>query len=126
MSQCAGIKRDGTRCRRSAEGPNGFCWAHDPKNAAARSRLAAHAGRGGTRETAEIKHRLRQLVDDVLAGKAETGPAAVANQCLNTVLRAIELERRMKETEELERRLEALEAAEGATPDEGYIDWRRR
>jgi hypothetical protein len=33
----------------------------------------------------------------------------VANQLINTRLRAIELERKIKETEELEARLEALE-----------------
>jgi len=39
----------------------------------------------------------------------ETGPAAVANQLINTRLRAIEIERKIKEAEELEARLEALE-----------------
>jgi hypothetical protein len=37
------------------------------------------------------------------------GQAAVANQLVNTRLRAIEQERKIRETEELEVRLEALE-----------------
>ena len=40
----------------------------------------------------------------------ETGPAAIANQLMNTRLRIVELERRWKETGELENRMEALEA----------------
>jgi hypothetical protein len=39
----------------------------------------------------------------------DTGPAAIANQLINTQLRIIELERRWKETGELEGRMEALE-----------------
>ena len=39
----------------------------------------------------------------------ETGRAAVANQLINTRLRAIEQERKIKETEDLEARIEALE-----------------
>jgi hypothetical protein len=39
----------------------------------------------------------------------ETGRAAVANQLLNTRLRAVEIERKVKEADELEARLEALE-----------------
>ena len=39
----------------------------------------------------------------------ETGKAAVANQIYNTLIRAIEQERKIRETEELAERLEALE-----------------
>jgi hypothetical protein len=47
----------------------------------------------------------------VLSGELETGRAAVANQLINTRLRTIEQERKNKETEELEARIEALERA---------------
>jgi hypothetical protein len=46
------------------------------------------------------------------------GRAAVANQLINTRLRAIELERKIRETEELEARLAALERSE-----EGDRQW---
>jgi len=39
----------------------------------------------------------------------QTNVAAVANQLINTRLRAVELERRIKETEELEERIVELE-----------------
>jgi hypothetical protein len=45
----------------------------------------------------------------VLAGEIETARAAVANQLINTRLRTIELERKIKETDELEARIGALE-----------------
>jgi hypothetical protein len=45
----------------------------------------------------------------------ETGPAAVANQLINTRLRAIEIGRKLKETEELEERISALERKEPST-----------
>jgi hypothetical protein len=52
---------------------------------------------------------LEDLTARVLAGELETGRAAVANQLVNTRLRAIEQERKMRELEEMVDRLEALE-----------------
>jgi hypothetical protein len=48
----------------------------------------------------------------VLSGELETGRAAVANQLINTRLRAIEQERKIRETEDLEARIEALERSQ--------------
>jgi hypothetical protein len=60
-----------------------------------------------------VKALLEELTYRVLgedgAKPLETGPAAVANQLINTRLRAIELERKLKEAEEFEERLEELE-----------------
>jgi len=60
-------------------------------------------------EIREIKGRLKDLYAAVLEGRAERAAAAVANQIANTQLRAIELERRIREQEELEERLDELE-----------------
>jgi hypothetical protein len=66
---------------------------------------------------AEIKALLSELTNRVLGGEGvealETGRAAVANQLVNTRLRAVELERKIKETDELEARIEELEQAAG-------------
>ena len=71
---------------------------------------AAKAGRSTPNtELKEIKASIKELTDRVLKGAVETGPAAIANQLMNTRLRIIELERRWKEVGELEGRLEALE-----------------
>jgi hypothetical protein len=45
----------------------------------------------------------------VLSGEVERGDAIAVNQILNTRARLIELERKIREQEELEARLEALE-----------------
>ena len=45
----------------------------------------------------------------MLGGEVDRGAAAVVNQILNTVIRAIEQERKMRELEEMAQRLEALE-----------------
>jgi hypothetical protein len=60
-------------------------------------------------EVVEIKQRLRQLADDVVEGRVDTGRASVASQLLGTLLRAVEQERRVKETELLGERMDALE-----------------
>jgi hypothetical protein len=116
MARCSGLKADGSRCQGIAKAGESYCYAHDPERAEERRR---NASRGGTRagrgrallspEIPAIKAQLMELVEDVLAHKQSSGAAAVAGQLYNAVLRAIEVERRLKETEELERRIDALE-----------------
>ena len=111
MTVCRATKANGEACVLSANGPQGLCWAHDPANCEKRQRMASKAARSKkpSRELAGLKAQLQDLTKDVLAGDLETGRAAVANQLINTRLRAIEVERKVKEAEELEERLEALE-----------------
>ena len=67
-----------------------------------------------SRELVGIKRQLQELTDDTLAGKVERGVAAVCGQLLNVKLRAVEVERKIREAEEFEERLAALEqSAEG-------------
>jgi hypothetical protein len=109
--RCSGITRSGARCERSADGPNGLCWAHDPANADKRRRLASKAGKAKPdRELAGIKERLSDLADDVLAENVDKGVAAVASQVLNVYLRAVSMEMKLREVEELERRMDEIEA----------------
>jgi LPS O-antigen subunit length determinant protein (WzzB/FepE family) len=111
---CRATKRNGEPCTLPATGQHGFCWAHDPANAEARRRTASKGGRSkASREVVGLKAQLGDLTQDVLAGELETSRAAVANQLINTYLRAIELERRIKETDEVGARLEALERRQG-------------
>ena len=115
MARCAGIKRDGGRCTTVVEPPRTHCYQHDPDRADERRRNASRAARSRpSREIVGVKAQLQDLARDVLAGDVETGRAAVANQLINTRLRAIELERKVKETDELEARIEELEREEAA------------
>ena len=110
MFVCPGLKRDGGRCTVVVSGPNDYCYQHDPARATERRRNASKASKSRpSRELSGIKAQLEDLTQDVLSGNLETSRAAVANQLLNTRLRAIEAERRIKETEELEGRIADLE-----------------
>ena len=125
MVHCSGIRADGGRCKAQAMRNSAYCIGHDPDQAEARRRRASKGGkRGGRgrpqRETEAIKALLEDLTERVLAGDLETGPAAVANQLVNTRLRAIEQERKNKETQELEARIEALEQVQ----EKGVGRWR--
>jgi hypothetical protein len=112
VAVCSGNKRDGSPCTATVEPPQNYCWWHDPANADARRRSASKAARSKpSRELVNIKTLCEDLTERVLAGDLETSRAAVANQLINTRLRAVELERKVKETEELEARIEALERA---------------
>ncbi len=111
MPQCAGIKRDGGRCAVVVGLGHTHCYQHDPTREGERQRNASRGGRSKARggELPALKKQLRDLAADVLEGNAETGRAAVVNQILNTVIRAIEQERKNYETGELAERMEALE-----------------
>ncbi len=127
MAFCAGIKRSGGRCTVSVAPGQTYCHHHDPARASERSRAASRAGRSKpSRELAAIKSLLSDLTDRVLGEEDTkalgTGPAAVANQLINTRLRAVELERKIKETEELEARIQELERASGGETG-GRASW---
>lgn len=112
MPRCAGIKRDGGRCTAIVSGPNDYCYQHDPARAEERRRNARRAGRsGGGSEVRDLKRRISELIDAVLDGSQDRGRAAVAIQGFNALRGALDLERRIKEVDELEARLEALERA---------------
>jgi hypothetical protein len=114
MTRCSAIKADNDRCKVEAMPGDEWCWNHHPDYEEARRRRASKGGKRGGRsrpriELSDLKAQLQDLVRDVLAGDLETGRAAVANQLINTRLRAVELERKIRETEELEARIGALE-----------------
>ena len=109
-STCTATKRDGSPCTLPSYGSDGLCWAHDPKNAERRRRGQSRGGKSKpSKELVGIKQRLSILTDEVLEGSVDRGVAAVASQILNVYLRAIELERKVKEQEEILDRIEALE-----------------
>ncbi len=115
MPVCRATKANGEPCTLPANGPQGLlCWAHNPANREKRRRMASKAARSKpSRELVGVKAQLQDLTQDVLAGELETGRAAVANQLINTRLRAIELERKIRELGELEDRIAALEQPKG-------------
>ena len=112
MPRCSATKRNGERCRVSVEPGVELCWAHDPRNASQRKRITSKAGKSKpSRELIGIKERLSTLAEDVLDGGTDRADAAVASQVYNVLLRAIGMELKVKELEEMEARLEEMEKA---------------
>jgi hypothetical protein len=111
MGRCQGIKRDGGRCMASVQPGSDFCYNHDPRHADRRKHNASKAGKSRpSPEITRIKKLLSELTSDVLEGRLETSRASVANQLLNTYLGALEIERRVKEVEDHEERIQRVEA----------------
>src|SRR5215208_4179714 len=110
MAVCSGIKRDGSRCTATVEAPQDYCWWHDPANADKRRRAASKGGKGGGgKEIRDLKRRISEVIDAVLEGSQDRGRAAVAIQGLIALRSVLALERKIREAEEFELRLEALE-----------------
>jgi len=57
----------------------------------------------------DLRLQLQQLTERVVSGDLETARGAVANQLITTQIKLLEYERKVKELDELEARLEQLE-----------------
>jgi hypothetical protein len=121
VARCQGIKRDGGRCTLGVPPGVRWCFNHDPARAEERRRNASRAGKrsfASGREIRELKRRISDVVDAVLEGSQDRGRAAVAIQGLNALRGVLELERKVRELDELEARIEALEQ-----PQQGARQW---
>jgi hypothetical protein len=113
VGRCRASKANGERCRLDA-GEGGYCWAHDPKNAAQRQRRASKGGKSkANRDVQALRIQLQSLAEQVVNGDLETGRGAVANQLITTQIKLLEYERKTKDLEELLARLERLEGVRG-------------
>lgn len=114
MAACGYIKADGTRCKAQPMRGEGYCYAHHPdleeRRTAASRRGGKIGGRGrGKGDIKDVKGWLLDLARRVEAGELEAKDGTAVSQILNIWLRGIETERKLKEQEELEERLESLE-----------------
>ena len=107
--RCSAITRGGERCKLDATNGS-YCWSHAPENADARKRRGRRGGKArGASELSEVKREIRTVISDVLEGRVERGVGAVVFQGYNTLLKAAEVDRRIREEEELLARIEQLE-----------------
>jgi hypothetical protein len=112
MTRCIGVKPDGALCKGIASHGSDYCPAHDPAREEARRRSASKAARSKPgREISDLKSQLETLAEAVLAATVEPKVGAVVTQILNARLKLIELERRIKETDELEAKIEQIQEA---------------
>jgi hypothetical protein len=114
MNRCLGTKRDNLPCTVTVEPPQEYCWWHDPANAARRKQAASRGGKRAGRgrpmaELADIKDRIRAMVEDVRGGRMDRADAAVCGQLYNTLIRALGAELKVREQQDLTERLEELE-----------------
>jgi antitoxin (DNA-binding transcriptional repressor) of toxin-antitoxin stability system len=120
MPRCAGCKPNGTPCERIVPASQRYCYSHDPARETERRRNASRAGKSaGGRQIRELKRRISEVVDAVLDGSQDRGRAAVAIQGFNALRGTLELERKVRELEEIAGRLEALERAAENDDDRG-------
>jgi hypothetical protein len=119
MPQCAGIKRDGGRCTTIVNPPLTYCYQHDPERAEERSRNNARAAKGGTKEIRTLKRKIQETVEGVLDGSVDRSKGAVAIQGYNAWRAVLELERKVRELDELEERIAALEGESADHPARG-------
>jgi len=121
--RCAAITSAGERCKLDATSGS-YCWSHDPANVEERRRRARRGGKAkGSGELSEIKRRISEVIDAVLEGSQDRGRAAVAIQGFNALRAVLEQERKIKETEDLEGRIQALEDLQPAK-SKGAHRWR--
>ncbi len=128
MAKCTAITRAGSRCQGVPIDGSGLCHAHHPDRAQARKQAGYKGGKRGGRgrplsEVSRIQARLEELAEAVLTSGVGRAEAAVAGQLYNYALRAIQVGLKAKEVEELEQRVEQLEAAavqKGVSRQWGY------
>ena len=109
MSTCAGITQAGGRCTLAAKTSSGMCWLHDPDRADQRHRHASKAARSkGNKEVAILKGDVRDVIAGVRDGNLDRGDAAVMLQGFRVLKDLVELDRKVRETDDLLEQVEEL------------------
>ncbi len=117
--QCTAIKAGGGRCSLPAQAGQPTCWSHSRETAERRRKNAAAGGHARSRrppsEIETLKNQIETVTVAVLRGgldaannTVDRNTAAVLYQGMNTMLRAIEVERKLDHQRELEEQVAAL------------------
>ncbi len=114
---CSAITGSGGRCKRIAMDGSEYCWAHDADTAEHRKRNASTAARArrAPTEIETLKGQIETVTAAVLKGGMDSRTNAVDRSTgatlfmgFNTMLRAIEVERKLDHQRELEEQVAAL------------------
>ncbi len=113
--RCQGIRRDSTPCQAPANtvGANGYCWAHDPTNAAARREAQARGGRNkrtAIRADKLVPGVLRPVLDILLASVDEVKDGRLTTQQASALASLAGAIVKVYQAGTLEERIQALEA----------------
>jgi hypothetical protein len=116
LGRCRGTKRNGEPCTLPATGTHGYCWAHNPANAEKRRRMASKAARAKPiTEVHTIKEEIRRIISDVRGGELDRNDASTMIGAYRALREFMELERRVRETEELAEEIEELKREYGSS-----------
>src|ERR671910_2343035 len=109
MPRCSHTYADSSQCKRIVNAEQGYCYSHDPARASERQRNAARGGKAkASGEIGRVKSRLQALADMVEEGQMDRADAAVISQIWGTYIRAVGMDIRVKEFEEMAREVEDL------------------
>ena|SRR5215217_4829339 len=96
-------------CNQVATGSHGGCWHHDDDFAEARSEYSRMGARAkGNGELRKLKAEVKSVIADVKAGKLDRNIGTTVLQGYRVLRDLIELERRVKETDELAVDIQAI------------------
>jgi hypothetical protein len=97
------------RCKRTADGPEGYCWSHDPENQEKRRRMASKAATAkADKEIRETKAEIRELVRLVREEDFDVSKANSINRLFQTLLQYIVVERGVYREDDLAQRIKEL------------------
>jgi hypothetical protein len=97
---CSATTKAGKPCQRPAQGHGDYCLGHDPDRVAERRRTASRGGRGKVnKEARAVRELVYHLTEQVLCGELETSILYAAVAAQNTKLKALEVERRLEESD---------------------------
>jgi hypothetical protein len=89
-------------CENPAIGSHGGCYHHDEDYAELRKQRASTAAKSkGSAELRKLKAEVREVIAEVKAGKRDRNEATAIFQGYRVMRDLVELERRVKETDEL-------------------------
>jgi len=109
MSQCSLTKPNGERCKLAAQGLQGVCWNHDPKNAEQRRKQASKAATAkADKEVREVKGEIRDLILLVREEGFDPTAANAINRLYQTLLQYIIVERGIFREDDLAARIKEL------------------
>jgi hypothetical protein len=109
MSQCSFTKPNGERCKLAAQGQQGVCWNHDPKNAEQRRRQASKAATAkADKEVREVKKEIVDLIARVRDDGFDPSAANAINRLYQTLLQYIIVERGIYREDHLAQRIKEL------------------
>ncbi len=118
MAKCAAITNSGTACKAQPMPGTHYCYAHHPDYQERRRVEGRKGGKRGGRgrplgEVSDAKKEIRRILQALEDGKIERGIGAVMFQGWGLMLKALETQRNIKETEELAEEVYEIKQALG-------------